>query len=137
MTDYKSQLHETMAAINRAWRENRPADMRQYLHPQVTMLLPGFSGTVTGSDGILSGFEEWCANAKVVEYEESNEQIQVVGNSGFVSFRFDMLYERATYRERSAGRDIWAFERLDGKWLAVWRTMTDLKEERTTRELNL
>jgi hypothetical protein len=24
----------------------------------------------------------------------------------------------------------WAFERRDGRWLAIWRTMVDLKEER-------
>ncbi len=133
----EARLHESMAAINRAWRENRPSDMRKHLHPDVTLVLPGFNGTANGIDAMIVGFEEWCANARVIEYEESDEQVQIIGNVGFVSFRFDMLYERATYRERSTGRDIWAFERADGKWLAVWRTMVDLKEERTTRELTV
>lgn len=135
--DNESKLHETMAAINRAWRENRPSEMRAYLHPDITMVFPGFSGKATGIDDMIGGFEEWCANARVIEYEESDEQVQVIGNIGFVSFRFDMLYERATYRERSTGRDIWVFERSDRKWLAIWRTMVDLKEERTTRELTV
>lgn len=136
-TDVERKLHEAMAAINRAWRENRPADMRDYLHPQVTLVMPGFRGTVTGIDALHAGFEEWCTNARVLEYEESDEQIQVIGNVGFVSYRFDMLYERAAYREQSIGRDIWAFECVDKKWLAVWRTMVDLKEERTPRELTV
>lgn len=119
-----------MEAIHRAWLENRPTDMSEHLHPQITMVLPGFSGTVTGKDAMLNGFEEWCANAKVLEYGESDEQIQVIGNVGFVSYAFNMVYERTAYRERSAGRDIWAFECVDKKWLAVWRTMIELKEER-------
>ena len=126
-----------MAAINRAWRENHPADMREYLHPQMTMVLPDFSDTVTGSDAMLAGFEEWCTNPKVVEYDDSDEQIQIVGNVGFVSYRFNMLYERTAYRERSVGRDIWAFEYIGKKWLAVWRTMIELKEQRTARELSV
>ena len=135
--DNESKLRESIAAINRAWRENRPAEMREYLHPQITLVLPGFSGTVTGIDAMIAGFEEWCTNARVIEYKESDELLQIVGNVGFVSYRFDMLYERSAYRERSTGRDIWAFECIDKKWLAVWRTMVDMKEERTTTELTV
>ncbi len=104
--------------------------MLPYLHPQVVMVLPGFTGTVAGRDPLLAGFDEWCLNARVVEYKESDEQIQIIGNVGVISFRFDMLYERTSYRERSVGRDIWVFEYQNGKWVAVWRTMVDLKEER-------
>ncbi len=82
------------------------------------------------SHGRIAGFQEFCANAEVLEYKESEELIQTVGNAGFVSFRFDMLYQRTQYRERSAGRDIWSFERIDKKWLAVWRTIVELKEDR-------
>ncbi len=136
-TGSESKLHAIMSEINRAWRENNPSGMRPYLHPQIAMVFPGFSGTATGADTMIAGFEEWCSNARVVEYDESDEQIQIVDNVGVVSFRFDMLYERAAYSERSTGRDIWAFELIDGKWLAVWRAMADLKEERTSRELTV
>ena len=136
-TDPESKLHDTMSAINRAWRENRPSEMRPYLHPHITVVFPGFSGTAAGMDALIGGFDEWCSNARVVEYKESDEQIQIVDNVGFVSFRFDMLYERASYSEKSTGRDIWAFELIEGRWLAIWRTMVDLKEEGTSRELTV
>lgn len=129
-TDLESDLHSTMTSIGRAWKQNSSAKMRPYLHPQMTMILPGFRGTVTGSDAIIGSFEEFSANAKVLEYQESDELTQIVGDVGFVSFRFNMLYERAAYRERSIGRDIWAFQLIEQKWLAVWRTMVELKEER-------
>jgi hypothetical protein len=129
----ESEVHETMAAINRAWRENRPTQMQAYLHPGITMVLPKFSGTLIGADKIIASFVEFCTNARVLQHEESDEQTQLMGDVAFVNYRFNVLYERATYRERSIGRDIWAFRHSNGKWLAIWRTMVDLKEVRETK----
>jgi hypothetical protein len=131
MESLEVEVHETLAAINRAWRESRPSEMDPYLHPKVTMVLPGFSGTIVGKSVLVSSFAEFCLNARVLDYEEKDEQIQVIGNVAFASFRFEIFYERATYRERSSGRDVWAFVRSDGRWLAIWRTMVELKGERS------
>jgi len=130
MSDPSSEVHEAMAAINRAWRENHPMEMQSFLHPDITMALPGFSGTIAGRDALLASFVEFCSNARVLEYKESDEQAHVIGETAIVNFRFNMLYERTSYRERSTGRDIWAFQRQGGRWLAVWRTMIDLNAER-------
>ncbi len=129
-----AEVHSTMVAINRAWRENQPAKMHDHLHPDITMVFPGFNGSIVGRDVLLASFIEFCSNARVLEYQESDEQIQVVDQVAFVSFRFNMLYERASYRERSIGRDLWAFARINDKWLAIWRTMVDLKEDRQTQK---
>jgi len=129
----ESDVHETLAEINRCWRENRPQEMKPYLHPDITMVFPGFTGSLAGRDAFLGGFSEFYTNARVIEYEESDEQIHVVDRVASVSYRFTMVYERATYRERSTGRDVWIFERSDDRWIAVWRTMVDLKEERQTK----
>ena len=131
---FVSEVHETMAAINRAWRENRPSEMQSHLHPEVTMVLPGFSGTIVGKEALLLSFIEFCSNARVLEYSEGDEQIQVIGCIAFVNFRFEILYERESYRERSTGRDLWVFKRDDKRWFAVWRTMVDLKESRQSRK---
>jgi hypothetical protein len=131
MTDHRaSNAHEVMATINRAWRENRPSEMYPYLHPDVTMVLPGFGAAVAGRDSLLDSFTEFCSNARMLEYEEYDEQIQVIGNVAVVHFRFDMLYERASRRQRSTGRDVWVLERVGGMWFAVWRTMVDVREDR-------
>jgi len=125
ITTLKSDVHETLAEINRCWRENRPQEMKPYLHPDITMVFPGFTGSLAGRDAFLGGFTEFCTNARIIEYEESDEQIHVVDRVASVSFRFTIVYERATYRERS-----------DDQWIAVWRTMVDLKEERQTKVLS-
>jgi hypothetical protein len=125
-----TSIREVMAAINRKWRENRPSEMYTYLHPDIIMTLPGFSGRVRGRGALLDSFDEFCTNAQILEYAESDEEIDVVGNVAIVHYRFDMLFERASSRARSTGRDIWAFEQVGGMWFAVWRTMLDVREER-------
>ena len=126
----ENEVHGVMAAINQAWRTGQPSAMRQYVHPDVVLKLPGFKGEITGREALLSSFEEFCANGRVLEYAESDEQISVIGSCAVVGFHFEMLYERGEYRERSTGRDLWVFERFSDRWLAVWRTMMDLGEVR-------
>ena len=127
------ELEQTMSAINNAWRSGRISEMIPWLHPDIVMKFPKFSGDMVGRDKMIEGFKEFCVNARVVEYAESDQQAEIIGNTAVVSFRFDMLYERPKYRERSKGWDVWVFQWESNRWLAVWRTMVDLTEEREQR----
>ena len=102
--------------------------MKIYLHPDIVMKFPGFSGEIIGCETLIESFKEFCTNAKVIEYFESDELINVIGNSAVITFKFEMVYERTNYRDKSTGRDFWIFERQDNNWVAVWRTMLDLKD---------
>ena len=133
MEDSKLKVHEALSAINQAWRSNAPLEMAQYLHPDIVMKFPKFLGEVVGRDALLASFVEFCTNARVLEYQESNEQINVIVDCAVVSFQFEMLYEREKYQEQSKGRDLWVFQYITGKWVAVWRTMMDLEEVRNNR----
>jgi hypothetical protein len=104
--------------------------MAPHLHPDIVMKFPKFSGEIAGRDKLMEGFEEFCSNARVIEYSESDEQIDIAGHCAVVSFQFNMLYERAKYQERSTGRDLWVFQRESDRWIAVWRTMIDVSEIR-------
>ena len=104
--------------------------MSQHLHPDFVMVFLGFLGEVVGRDALLASFVEFCTNARVLEYRESSEHIDVIGDCAVASFQFEMLYERAKYQERSKGRDIWFFQCISGVWVAVWRTMVELEEVR-------
>jgi len=134
MSDRNADIHDVLYSINAAWREGHPLSMREYLHPEITMALPGFAGTVQGRDALVASFEEFCENARVIEYEESDESINMIGDCAIATFRFRMLYERDAYREDSRGRDLWVFQRQDDRWVAVWRTMLDLTGERSSND---
>ena len=131
MESLKLQVHEVLSAINQAWRTNTPLEMSQHLHQNIIMTFLGFSGEVLGRDALLASFVEFCANATVLEYQENNEQINIVGDCAVATFKFEMLYERAKYQEQSKGRDLWVFQCISGKWVAVWRTMMELEEVKT------
>jgi hypothetical protein len=127
------QVHDVLAAINKAWRNGQPMEMYEYLHPDITMALPGFKEKVIGRHTFLASFVEFCANAQVVQYSESDETISIVDKVAIATFRFKMVYDRVSYRAESSGRDVWAFEHVGGKWLAVWRTMIEVVESREER----
>jgi len=124
------EIHNTLTAINNAWRNSHPEEMEIYLHPEIIMKLPGFSGEITGREVLIDSFKEFCSNAQVLEYSESDEQINIIGNCAIATFKFEMIYERTKYRDKSIGRDFWIFERQGNNWAAVWRTMMELNEVR-------
>ena len=124
------EVHNTLKAINSAWRNGHPEKMEVYLHPQIIMKFPGFSGEIIGREVLINSFIEFCTNAQVLEYSESDEQINVIENCAVATIKFEMIYERAKYRDKSSGRDFWIFERQGNNWIAVWRTMVDLNEIR-------
>jgi ketosteroid isomerase-like protein len=119
----------TMRRINRAWMDSQVNDLAPMVHPEIVMVFPGFAGRIQGRDAFLGGFRDFCENAKTHEFEEQDQQIDVAGDTAVVSFRFEMLYERAGQRYRSSGRDLWVFQRDGEDWIAVWRTMLDAEEQ--------
>ena len=69
--------------------------------------------------------------ALAVKHElHGDVDVQVIGDTAVVTFRFEMMYEREKdKREHSTGRDLWIFARDGDQWLAVWRTMLDVVDE--------
>jgi len=129
MTGGAGSPDELLDRINRAWLEGRPEDLAPLLDHDVVMVFPGFAGRSEGKAAMIAGFEDFCTTAKVRHFAETDRQIDVRGTTAVASFAFDMIYDREGASYRSTGRDLWVFERKDGRWLALWRTMLDLKEE--------
>ena len=123
------EIEKLVQRINRSWREGRHGDIREVLHPDIVMVFPGFEKRSRGAGAMIAGFEDFCTHAKVLEYEESGLDVDVVGNTAAASFAFAMTYEREDRRYRGTGRDLWMFGREGGEWKATWRTMLDLHEE--------
>lgn len=125
----ENDIRNIIHRINRAWQEGHPEEIEPLLHPNVVMVFPGFSGRSRGVVAMMAGFQHFCAHATVLDYTESNLEVEVVGNTASATFRFAMLYERDGRRYRSTGRDLWMFGKEAEKWLATWRTMLDVHEE--------
>ncbi len=123
------RVTEALGTINQAWLEGRPQDMGALIHPEITMVFPGFAGRATGRDAFIAGFVDFCQNARIVSYHELDHQVDSIADLAVASFGFEMIYEREGSGFRARGRDLWVFARQAGGWLACWRTMLDLHEE--------
>lgn len=125
----EEQITRAVRGINEAWLAKRPKDVEEFLHADVVMVFPGFAGRSEGSAAMVAGFEDFCKNADVHEFEESDLQVDVAGDAAVASFAFEVTCERDGKTYRSTGRDLWVFTRDERGWLATWRTMLDVTEE--------
>ena len=125
----QSQVTAALGRINEAWLEGRPDAINDFIADGIVMVLPAFSGSMNGREAFVSGFRDFCENARIHSHSETDYHVDVVGNTAVASFRFDMIYERDGNRYRSTGRDLWVFEDQASRWLAVWRAMLDIVEE--------
>lgn len=123
------EIEKLIHRINRAWLDGRPEEMEPFLHPDVVMVFPGFTGRTGGAGAMIAGFSEFCASAKVLEFEESNIDVDVIDRTAVATFTFNMLYERSGQRYQCSGRDLWILAKVGGDWRAIWRTMVDVQEE--------
>ena len=100
------------------------------MDPDIVMALPGFSGRVHGREQFLAGFRDFCENAKIHEFTDRDYEIDIVHDTAVVAFEYEMIYERCGERYRATGRDLWIFRAQDSGWIAVWRAMLGMREDR-------
>ncbi len=117
-----------MRRINRVWVDGQVEGLGPMVHPEIVMAFPRFTGRMQGRENFLSGFRDFCQNAKILEFRDQRHQVDVVGDTAVITFRYRMVYERSGERYRSTGRDFWVFQKQDNAWIAVWRTMLDVEE---------
>jgi len=127
--DEAQSVARTLEQINDCWINSTPNMLGSLVHDNVTMVLPGFSGRVTGKQAMIDGFADFCENAIVHSYRCLEPQIDVVGETAVASVSFAMVYERDAAKYRATGRDLWVFTKSHNQWLGVWRTMLDMSEE--------
>jgi ketosteroid isomerase-like protein len=118
----------TIRQFNQAWQAGRLDELASMLHSEIVMAPPGFAGRAHGREAILAGFRDYCEHATTLEFHEHDLQADVIGDVAIVTFRYDMVYERAGERTRASGRDLWVLQKHSGTWLGVWRTMSDMEE---------
>ena len=120
---------DNLRRINEAWLSGQPEKMRPLLDEKIVMVYPGFAGRSEGQEAFIAGYTDFCGQALMISFQESDLQIDVRGATVVASYAFEMTYERNGDRYLSKGRDLWIFTRRQDEWMAIWRTMLDLTEE--------
>jgi ketosteroid isomerase-like protein len=127
--DKSGNVGETLRRINEAWLSGQPEKMRPLLDEKIVMVYPGFAGRSEGQEAFIAGYTDFCGQALMISFQESDLQIDVRGATVVASYAFEMTYERKGDKYLSKGRDLWVFTQKQDEWVAVWRTMLDLTEE--------
>jgi hypothetical protein len=125
----RDDVARVLRSINDCWLNFKPQELAQYFHNDMVMVFPGFAGRVEGASAVVAGYEDFCANARVHEYDEQDLQVDMFGSTAVASYTFRMVFEREGLKYSSNGRDLFVLNKEAGAWLAVWRTMLDVAEE--------
>ena len=118
-----------MHRINQVWLDGRVEELAPLIHPEIVMVFPGFTGRIHGQKEFLAGFRDFCQDARIHEFRDHDHEVDIIGETAAITFRYDMVYERSGERYHSTGRDFWVFQNQAGGWVAVWRTMLDVEEK--------
>jgi len=129
VSEDSEQVAELVEEINATWIEGRPRDLGPFLHEEIVMALPGFTGTVQGREAMVATFVNFVEKAQLYDFVQEDLQVDVIGDVAVASFAFEFSYEQQGRHFQGKGRDLWTFQRQDDTWLAVWRTMLDVTEE--------
>jgi hypothetical protein len=133
--DIAASVENVLSRITEAWRSRQPQLMAPLVDDNITMVLPDFSGRVTGRDAFIESFVTFDREASVIDYSERELQIDGTTDVAIAQSRFEMVYERDGERWRSTGWDVWVFHGIGWKRVAseVKRVITN-PEQSVVRE---
>jgi hypothetical protein len=121
------EIRRIVDAINEAWLHAPPAVMRsemiQYFHPDITVRGPDLTRLFAGREACVDSYAEFVGGATVLESHFSPAEVDLFGDFAIASTAWRLKYDLGGARFDETGHDIFAFARMDGRWLAVWRML--------------
>lgn len=123
------KIIDLLKRINHAWTTGKFNDMAECLFDEIIMAGPGFGARVQGRDNCIKGYGEFTSRATVVEFNEHDHQVDVIGDTAVAVYDFELVYTGEDGRHRSTGRDLWVLKKSGGRWQAVWRTILDITDD--------
>lgn len=123
MSDPADLILEIIRADNRAWTAGLSAEGPEAMYAENAVLIPpGFGARVEGCEAIRQSYAHFLEIAKVLAFDESEEHVDVHGDSAVATYRFTIQYELNGQGHQEAGREVLVFVRQPAGWRVVWRT---------------
>lgn len=119
----KKAIRERITALNRAWTRADTRALEGLFHENMVMVMPGFSGEVSGSQACIESYLEFYRNTDILKFEEIDISIEVWGDTSVVYYDFEIEYAQAGERFVESGHDVLVFNYTLGEWRVVWRTL--------------
>ena len=127
MSSVSKEAIDTVKSLNSLWLNWEFEKLNELLSKDVTYVQPGFTGRTSGKEACISSYIDFCKEAKIHDYKESDFQADVIGETAVVTYLFEIYYEINNQAYREKGRDVFVLSKETGSWKVVWRTLTDIE----------
>ena len=129
----QKEVWELVRQINAAWQGGQPERLLELFHDR--MAIVGTSGNRYGVGRLacVESYRNFIASAQVTLFEETDPSVDVFKTVAIVCYRFEIEYVMGGETHKETGCDTFVFEHSGGKWLAVWRQLSD---QTTSRRSN-
>jgi ketosteroid isomerase-like protein len=119
----QTEVRDLVKQINQAWLSGKVAELNSYFHDDMVIKGPAFQELCRGRAACVKSYEEFLAQAKVLDYKEAPPAVDMFGRMAVALCPWEMTYALAGKQYRETGHDTLVFTRETGRWLVVWRLM--------------
>jgi ketosteroid isomerase-like protein len=117
------EIRELVKKINQAWLNGKVSELNSYFHDDMVIKGPALQELCRGRAACVKSYEEFLAEAKVLDYKEERPAVDVFSRSAVVVCPWQITYELAGKQSHEKGHDTLVFTRETGRWLVIWRLM--------------
>ena len=123
MSDSLKELEKIIRKINRAWLDEDYSYLEEVFHDDIVFTDPAGEKTLEGKDNCIESYIRFMSSAKVFKFEEKEFNSYSWDSAAVIEYSFCIDYEIDGEHSRENGKDVYAFQRREGGWKAVWRVM--------------
>jgi hypothetical protein len=124
-TPVQQEVWETVRQINAAWVGGQPERLLELFHDRIVIVSSAGQRYGEGKAACVDSYRSFIDSAKITLFRENDPQVDVYDIVAVVGYRFEIEYTMNDKANKEAGRDTFVLERVDSRWLAVWRQLTD------------
>jgi len=115
--------------INIAWTKGKIEDIKKYLYKGIVIVSPDFKNRLNGIDDVLNSYKEFYENSKIYDFSENDFNVEIFDKIVVTDYKYHIIYEINNKKYDGTGREIWTFGKINDRWLAVWRCLTNVVDK--------
>lgn len=119
LTADQAAVWATVQAINRAWTQGNPDELKEYFHRDMVAITASDRLRREGRAACLAGWKDFAEAAQVLHWDEREPLVQIYGETAIVTYYYDMRFAMHGEVVHTGGRDMFVLIRDKGRWWVV------------------
>ena len=125
----RKEIINIIKNINIAWTKGKIEDIKKYLYKGIVIVSPDFKNRLKGIDDVLNSYKEFYENSKIYDFSENDFNVEIFDKIVATDYKYHIIYEINNKKYDGTGREIWTFGKINDRWLAVWRCLTNVVDK--------